>query len=354
MNSHKRLSRISALGLGICFVISSYGATTDTICENAPTQELFRLDATARVDWQYHRPFDHIDDSDTGFEGKYLMFRIDGKIADGLTYSWRQRLNKIGKERTAFDTTDWIYLNYAYKKWNFQAGKEIVAIGGWEYDRAPFDLYGCSVFWQNINCYELGVSAGYDITGTDRLTAQVTQSPSFTDSNRNMYAYNLMWNGSHGMFQTIYSANLIEAFKGRYISYLMLGNKLGFENWDIELDLMNRASSHQVFFLKDFSAIGEISYRPAEKWKVHLKATYDVNHSGNNSDLTVYNGTELWMAGGGLEFYPIQNNRTDLRIHGALYYSWGKNANTADLMQSRTLFASIGVTWNMNLLKIKK
>lgn len=326
---------------------------SDSITANSKS-ELFRLDVNARVDWQYHRPYDHIDNSETGFEGKYLMFRMDGKIIDGLTYSWRQRLNKIGRDRTAFDCTDWIYLNYATGKWNFQAGKEIVAIGGWEYDRAPFDLYGCSVFWQNINCYELGVSAGYSITERDHLTAQITQSPSYTDSNRNMYAYNLMWNGSHGIYSAIWSANMIEAYKGRFVNYLALGNKLQYSGWELELDLMNRASSGQTFFFKDFSTMAELAWNPANAWRVHAKMTYDVNKTRHNNDVTVLPGTELTMAGGGVEYYPLKKDRTSLRLHAALYYSWGKNSNTSDLMQSRTLFASLGVTWNMNLLKINR
>lgn len=315
---------------------------------------LFKLDATARVDWQLDRQDGITDDANTGFKGKYLMLRMDGQIFKGFTYSWRQRLNKDLFESSWFNATDWIYVNYATSGWNFRVGKDVVAIGGWEYDAAPYNIYDGSVFWNNIACYQLGVSAGYNITPDDKLTAQITQSPMHTVGNSNMYAYNLMWNGHHGCFDAIYSANLLEYDKGRYINYLMLGNKFTFDKFTAEVDLMNRAARHQTFLFKDCSIVADFRYNPARQWCVFAKYSYDVNKSGTHADTTVLDGTELNMAGAGLEFYPIYKAKSSLRLHGGLFYSWGKNANTADPMQSKTLFATIGVTWHMNLLNIKK
>lgn len=318
------------------------------------TTEVFRLDASARVDWQYHRPFDRTDNSATGFKGRYFMLRMDGKITDGLTYSWRQRLNKGNGDQTFFDATDWVYLSYTTEGWTLQAGKEIVAIGGWEYDRAPIDLYGCSVFWNNIPCYQLGASAGYNFTKADRLTAQVTQSPFFTTENTDMYAYNLMWNGHHGCFDAIWSANLLEYTRHKYISYFALGNRFTAGKCVLEVDLMNRASSAQTYFFKDCSVMAELAYTPDSRWRVHAKGTYDVNHSGTGADLLVLDGTELTMAGAGVEFFPLMKDKSLLRLHANAYYSWGRNANSADLMQSRTVLGSVGITWYMNILSLKK
>ncbi|MDE6577285.1 MAG: OprO/OprP family phosphate-selective porin [Muribaculaceae bacterium] len=315
---------------------------------------LLRLNVSARIDWQINRPFGHTDDSNTGFEGKYLMLRADGEIIPGLTYSWRQRLNKLHSDQPFFDATDWLYVNYATGNWNFEAGKEIVAIGGWEYDRAPMDLYGTSVFWNNIPCYQLGATAGYQIKATDQLSLQATQSPFFTRQNRNLYGYSIRWNGSHSFYKPIWSANLFEYSKGHYINYISLGNRFDFGKWRIEADFMNRAAGHQAFLFKDCSAIGEVSFAPDSRWRIHAKMTYDVNHSGTDADMTVLNGTELTMAGGGVEFYPLLKNRTSLRLHATAYYSWGKNANSADVMQSKTFLGNVGITWDMNLLNIKR
>ncbi len=122
----------------------------------------------------------------------------------------------------------------------------------------------------------------------------------------------------------------------------------------LELDLMNRASRRQTFLLKDISIMGEISFRPTEKWNIFGKMTYDVNRSGSDADMCVLPGTEMKMIGGGLEFSPLKNRSYSLRFHANLFYSWGKNANDADLMQNKTTIFDIGVKWNMNLLSFKR
>ena len=342
----------------ICHILyaSSLFVSFPLAAEEAPDADnsLLRLGVTARVDWQLNRQDGHTNDANSGFEGKYLMLRADGQIVPGLNYSWRQRLNKMHSDTNFFDATDWLYVNYAVQGWQFEAGKEIVAIGGWEYDRAPFDLYGTSVFWNNIACYQLGATVGYNVAPADALYLQAVQSPFFTKQNRNMYGYSLRWNGSHSFYKPIWSANLFEYEKGHYINYLSLGNRFEFGKWIVEADFMNRAASHQTFFFKDCSVVGEVSFAPNSRWRIHAKMTYDVNHSGTEADYNVLNGTELTMAGAGVEFYPLIKDKTDLRIHASAYYSWGKNANSADVMQQKTLLANIGLTWNMNFLNIKR
>ncbi|MBD5203700.1 MAG: porin [Bacteroidales bacterium] len=326
----------------------------DALGEEQKPTEILKIDVMTRVDWQLDNVDSHTVNSNTGFEAKYLGFRIDGIITDGLTYSWRQRLNKAHSDGAFLNATDWIYLNYAVDGWNFQAGKEVVAIGGWEYDRHPIDVLGGSVFWNNIPCYDLGVSVGYNLTSSDCLTLQATQSPFFTKENRNLYAYNLMWSASHGVFHPLWSANMVEYDKGKYISYLALGNRFDVENVSLELDFMNRAASGQTYFFKDCSVMAELGWRPDPRWRIHGKYTYDVNRTHKNADYAVTPGTELSMIGGGVEFYPLRLKRTDLRLHAACYYSWGTNANTADLMQDKTVFFNVGLTWHMNVFTLKK
>lgn len=313
---------------------------------------LMTLRGEVRLDYQRDMQDGNVVDGNSGFEGKYVNFRVDGRLAEGLTYSWRQRLNKHHEDGNFFDATDWIYLDYRLGKWSFSGGKQVVAIGGWEYDRAPIDLYGCSVFWNNIPCYEIGASVAWHPTGSDKLMVQVCESPFFTPDNRNMYIYNLFWQGSHGIFSALYSANMVEYLPGKYISYIALGNKLSVGRMGLELDLMNRAASGQTFMLKDVSVMGELSWRPTSRWTIFGKATYDVNHSGRDADFCVMNGTELTMAGAGCEFFPLITDRQSLRLHFNCFYSWGTNANSANVMQNKTLLIDLGVKWNMDFLRL--
>ncbi|MCM1482960.1 MAG: OprO/OprP family phosphate-selective porin [Muribaculaceae bacterium] len=318
-----------------------------------PATDLVKVSAEVRLDYQR----DYLDGKtvkdNTGFEGKFLNLQLDGNITPELSYSWRQRLNKNHDDRTFFDATDWVYLTYGVDRWAFSAGKQVVSIGGWEYDRAPIDLYSCSVFWNNIPCYQLGASAAYSITPEHSLKFQVTQSPFFTKSNRDMYGYNLFWQGKAGIYSSLWSANLMEYAEGRYISYIALGNRFTVDRVSLELDVMNRASSHQAFLLKDCSVMGELKYRPSAHVALHAKATYDVNHSGTAADLTVLNGTELTMAGAGIEYYPLVKHNQSLRLHANCYYSWGKNTNTADVMQNKSLMVDVGIKWHMDIFSLK-
>lgn len=320
-----------------------------------PTTDLLNISARVRGDWSgVWRKGSGMDDAASGFEGKYLMVRFDGSIVPGLTYSWRQRFNKSAYDSSFWDATDWIYLDWATHGWNFSAGKQIVLIGGWEYDRNPVDLYSTSVFWQNVACYQWGASAGYHLTAGDALTFQATQSMFHTSENRNLYGYNLFWNGRHGLYHALWSVNLTEYRKGKYINYITLGNRFDLGAWEIELDLMNRAASHQAFWFKDCSVIGEIAFRPHPAWRIHGKMTYDVNRSGTGADFYVQDGTELKMAGGGVEFFPLRKARTALRLHANCYHSWGHNSNSADIMQHGTTVFNVGLTFDFNLLNLKR
>ena len=46
-----------------------------------------------------------------------------------------------------FNATDWFYVDYKpTEQWTLSAGKQVIDIGGWEYDYAPINLYYCSEF----------------------------------------------------------------------------------------------------------------------------------------------------------------------------------------------------------------
>ena len=74
----------------------------------------------------------------------------------------------------------------------------------------------------------------------------------------------------------------------------------------------------------------------------------------SDADLLVLPGTELKMVGGGAEFYPFSKSLGTLRFHANAYYSWGRNANSADVMQNKTCIFDLGVKWDMNLLSFKR
>ena len=323
-------------------------------------QELTKnpLNLQAEVLFDYQGDYvdgDHID-ANSGIKGRYVNIILSGNINESFSYSYRQRLNKAHADQSYFDATDWAYLTYTTpnKHWSISGGKQVVGIGGYEYDRAPIDLYFCSEYWNNIACYQFGASVTYSTGKGDQILAQVCHSPFRGYADKNMYAYNLMWYGSHNWFNTIYSLNAMEYQPGEYIYYVTLGNEFRMgRDAKLQLDLMNRATDKHNFFLKDFSVMAEFSYNIKERVNLYAKTTYDVNKSGVAGDYCVMPGTDMTRVGAGLEYYPIKNSRA-VRLHASYCYSFGKNGNEAGVLLPEQQLFSVGLKWKIDIVSLTK
>ena len=327
------------------------------ISAGAQNSELLTLRVEARLDYmQEYIASDKIQNN-SGFKGRYFQVRIDGNLSDKISYSYRQRLNKAIVNSTFLDATDWLTLTYTNSNWSLSGGKQVVGIGGYEYGRGPIDLYFCSEYWNNIACYQFGASATYSLpSGKDSFMFQFCESPfrknPANTENREMFAYNLMWNGSHGVFSSIYSVNMIEYLPGRFINYIVAGNRFDLGKFTIELDLMNRAVSLDKFFGKDMSVMAEVSWKPIEQLNIFAKVTHDMNISGETGDFCVADNTWITRAGGGIEYFPIKGSK-NLRLHLNCCYTHGTVPSTAVLRPQQTIIDG-GITWTMNMLNIKR
>lgn len=324
---------------------------------HAQEAEIFRLETEVRVDYTQEYQSGNIVNDASGFQGKYLNIRMDGQIAEGLTYSWRQRLNRVNTQTSFFTATDWATVDYAVNNWSLSAGRQIVAIGGYEYDMPPIDCYFNSEYWNNIACYQFGVSAAYAVGEKgDKLMFQFCESPfrrnALNVENREMFAYNLMWFGSHDFFNALYSLNMVEYLPGRYINYIALGNKFTVNNFDLELDIMNRAVALDELFGKDMSVMADFTWEAFDKLSFFAKFTYDFNKSKHIGDLCVTPGTDIVRVGGGIEYYPIKSTK-NLRLHLTYCYTDGK-ATAAGVLRPQQSIVDAGVTWRMKLLNFKR
>ena len=284
-----------------------------------------------------------------GFAGKYLVVAVDGTIGNKFSYSLRQRLNSpnIGFANTFFQGTDWAYLN-----WNFtdnfflSAGKQVVAIGGWEYDSNPIDIYYGTEFWNTVCCYEVGASLNYKSdSGKNHFLVQVCNSPFINQAMQSIYAYNLMWYGNFGAFKAAYSTNIIEYQPGKYINYIALGNKLQFKGVEMYLDIINRASFEQTqFFGQDLTAIYGIGVDIGSKWIVFAKAGYDFNQAQLPNtevyDQYVTPGKKVDFESVGFEFYPMGDRSLRLHLCGSHTSVDGESKFQGNL----------GLTWKVDLL----
>ena len=331
-----------------------------TVCFKSAAQnemEVLRLDAEVRVDYaQEYVSGDIIKDA-SGFKGRYLNLRMDGQIVKGLTYSWKQRFNKPIRNALLFDATDWVTVSYNIKNWGFSAGKQVVAIGGYEYDKAPIDCYFNSEYWNNIACYQFGASVSYAVGNKgDNLMFQFCESPfrsnALNEANSEMFAYNLMWMGSHGFFKALYSLNMIEYLPGKFINYIVFGNRFEAGDLVLELDVMNRTVRADELLGKNMSVMADLVWNPLDRLNIFAKLTYDFNHSETIGDFCVLPGTDILCVGGGLEYFPLKSNR-NLRLHIDCCHTKGKTVDGGYMKQDQTLL-EVGVTWRMKLLNLKR
>ncbi len=311
-------------------------------------EEKVSLRFDARADFNYvTTDSEYIKDA-SGFNGRNLNLMLDGQINSKLEYHLRQRLNRpIGDNEGLLNATDWAYLKYHINNnFSIAAGKQVVAIGTFEYDYAPIDCYFLSDFCNNIPCYELGVTFGYiDNSGKHSLQFQITNSPFAEGTLDNMYAYNLMWSGNMDWFKTLYSVNMVEYRKGNFINYIALGNQFTSDNLILELDYVNRYHAKQNGFFDDFSLIANLKYGISNRWNVFVKGGYDQNKAQPaytpepaRWDVCVAPGTEYAFYGCGFEFFPLKDKK-DVRLHGYFYSS--NNEPTK-------LFFNAGLTWRIN------
>lgn len=294
-----------------------------------------------KFDLRFDGNYTHFDNSTTeasmedigGFIGKYFNIMLDGNITDKFSYSIRHRFNtKLDTNdiREFFSNTDWAYLTYKISPvLSVSAGKQVVLIGGYEYDRAPIDVYFWSDFWNNVTPYQIGVTFGFDTKdGKHGLKAQVTNSPFSVKALEGLMAYNLIWYGNFGVYRPIWSINMLEYEKGHFINYIALGNRFEFNRFSWEIDYMNRASAQQDNFFADFSIISRMDFKIGERLNIFAKGGYDQNKAQETGVPFVYDryvvpGVEYWFCGAGVEFFPVARLGKNLRIHAF----WHMNSN---------------------------
>ena len=310
-----------------------------------------KLSIEGRADFDY---FNEDGASSSGIDGKYFNFEMKGSFLQDFSYRVRQRIDMYhGSSKT-----DYMILSYhASKNFSLTAGKMPLAVGGWEYDLAPIDVYFASNFWNTFDCYDVGGQVGIHTSdGNHDIIFQVTNSTFTKEKFQGIYAYNLIWYGRMGAFSTSYSINMIGQSKGEYINYIALGNAFDFDKLDFYIDFMNRGFLNQKdFFLGDFTLIGEVKYAFTDKFTLMAKGGYDRNkHKTIPFDMTVRPGVEYTFAGLGFEAYPYKGNK-NVRLHGFFAMN-SLNEPSDDMLNPNSssplsLQFNLGVTWRIDFAK---
>lgn len=303
-----------------------------------------------------------------GFRGDYFNFLLGGDIGDHVSYFFRQRIIPAKGVTELFDNTDFLYIQYKFNdQWSLRMGKEAIFVGGFEYDAPPIDVYYYTHYWGSFPCFLLGMSAAYtDKSGKNKIVFNVANSPyvHYMDNkwNSGLLSYNLYWSGNFGHFSTLYSLNFLEYQRGKFINFIVLGNKLSFDKWSIYVDYINRAASFNNFF-KDFSVVSRLDWHVSPSVNLFAKGGYEQNFSGcyytsgyENSlvdaDMLMPNNQAHCFYGLGMEFRP--RVYPDLRFHAYVANSVMNRPSEYEgdySWKHQTLTANVGVTWWLNFMK---
>ena len=343
---------VLVVALLCCFTTYSQGANR--------TGKIPTFIITPRSDVNHYAPIDDRFPVGLGFGNTSLYSLFEGSVGDNFSYSMSNHwlsTDPASLYQNAFrsddvDFIDWLKLSYSVGDVTFTIGKDMLAIGGWELDPMDVDQYDdlCSAFWHNIPIYQWGGRVEYTTPSENSSVAfQFATSPfaEYPFAGK-LFSYSLIWYGSFGCYEPIYSVNMMEYNRGHFLSIISLGNRFLFDDFTLEIDYMNRSASLDKFFDQEMSLVGKFSYNYRDKLNVFVKGGYEHCHRsdlfGWVSEDSTFVPTMLLperdyaFYGAGVEYFPLRKSQ-DLRIHAVVAAN-----NYAD-----SVSLSLGVTYNFNL-----
>ena len=301
-----------------------------------------------------------------GLHGRYFNLMVGGDLGNGFSYYFRQRLRAEEGSIHFFDNTDFLYVDYqASDNWRLRAGKDAMAVGGYEYDAPPIDEYFVSEYWNNLYCFQLAMSAAYTTDdGRQTFVAQVSQSPYLNSLglpwNYGLLAYNIEWLGKLGdHVNTLWSTSMIERDRQgstrHYMNLTMLGTQVCFDRWDAYLDLMHHMLDSDEWG-QNIGYVFRLNYRLTPALTLFAKSSWERNESDRDMatiawiDQMVPAGHTYSKNGLGVEYRP--HGMESLRMHGYVAYLSDYNKSLDQSVEG--VAVNIGLTWTMDFHQLMK
>ena len=300
---------------------------------------------------------------DFGNTSLYTLF--EGSVGEHFSYSMSNHwlstdpasLYQNAFRSDSFDFIDWLTLSYSIGRWTFTIGKDMLAIGGYELDLTDVDQHPmlCSKFWQDCAIYQWSARVEYESKDESSTIAfQFGTSPfgelPFASK---LFTYSFIWYGEFGCWAPIWSANLIEYDRGRFIKMASLGNLFSFGDFAAEIDVMQKLYTIDSTTDYELSLIGKFGYTIKDKVEIFAKAGYEYRtgedifgwEAEEPCFIPAYIGYGKGYAfyGGGVNYYPLRNSK-DLRLHALI----GSNTH------SNSVAINIGATYHFNLTDLVK
>ncbi len=282
-------------------------------------------------------PNDGSNEVTLGNSSLYSLF--EGNITENLSFSvcnhWLSADTKALYQNTwhsdDLNWCDWANLTYSFGNFYLTGGKDMITMGGFEYDQYDFDVHTflCSSIWNNFSCYQWGGKFGFtNEDETQGVALQVMSSPySIRPFENGLLTYSLQYRGGFGPLSLLYSSSLIGKAKNEYEWLVTLGNELELGDFILGVDVSNRAGDEYSILRKGVCAYGTAIYSPNEKFEFLArggmdKSTDDIQILEELGLPQISEKATSYTFGGAAHWFPLKDSK-DLRIHAAAGYNTG-------------------------------
>ena len=323
------------------------------------------------------------------FKMNRVRLEFVGKLNENLSYHFRQSFNKYTNPYSMDNLSSSIeYANITWQtsdKFSLVAGKQFVALGGYEAYVNAMRLMEFCDFNNNVAVYQTGLMGVVQFTPSQQLILQVVNNRSGSDSDLYMHGRpagieaaklpllaTLNWNGLFldDALHFRYSASAGQLAKGKNIYYLTCGNIYEKDPFIAYIDVMYSRegidSQQRITALQGtgmapvtaqntqyLSFIANFDYQFSPKWNAFVKGAYET--AGVYEANGIFQKGRFmtgWQAQACLEWYPFtEANGLKVFAH-YLYkgYNLTKNAEVIMASMPHTQRISLGMVYVIPVL----
>lgn len=328
---------------------------------------------------------------DLSFKLNRVRLEIEGRLNDHLSYHFRQSFNKYSNPHSVDNLSSSIeYANitwHASDRFNLVAGKQFVALGGYEAYVNALRVREFCEFNNNVAVYQAGIMGVVQFNPAQQLILQVVNNRSGSDSDLYIYGRpdgieaakipllaTVNWNGFFldDALHFRYSASMGQLAKGKNIYYLTCGNIYEKYPFVAYLDVMYSRegidSQQRITTLQGqgrgmlpvtaqntqyLSFIANLDYQFHPKWNAYIKGAYETASIYEaNSIFAKGRYLTSWNAQACLEWFPFAEDKGFKVFAHYLYKGHHLTENAEVMMASmpHTQRISLGLVYVIPVL----
>lgn len=326
---------------------------------------------------------------DFSFKLNRVRLEIEGRLNDHLSYHFRQSFNKYSNPHSMDNLSSSIeYANitwHASDKFSFVAGKQFVALGGYEAYVNALRVREFCEFNSNVAVYQAGVMGVIQFNPSQQLLLQIVNNRSGSDNDLFIYGRpaslkpakfpilaTVNWNGffMDDALHFRYSASAGQLAEGKNIYYLTCGNIYEKGPVVAYLDVMYSRegidSQQRITALQGagvpavtaqnaqyLSFIANFDYQFHPKWNAYVKGAYET--SGiykSNGHFAEGRYITTWNAQACMEWFPFTEDKGFKVFAHYLYtgHQLADNAKALMAVKPHTQRFSLGLVYVIPVL----